>query len=425
MLKNKFLTLYDFRISPISLGDVLQWIAFKKLEITLSGYTVSDLVIVYPKNFRGNLINEIKPVGYWDSHFREMVKIFESTDFIEKIIITESGIDVDFTLYVNGPKIFDETQSLVNDISHFQPRVWSYIRAHQSFEPFNTYFNQTGERVTIGTKQETVDETTLILDRLSMVSNNLLVCQPRFRMIDKGLPFSDPYRDSIYIEWVNFFEKVDNNCILIGRTDSIPSGFKDFKNVYIAREIGLDIQHELDLLRRCKAFLGASSGFAIAAHFSDVKYKIFGVMKPGFENYGVSVDSENLMFASSFQKITKNEINFKDLEDLKLSYKNRKNRDALNEVGNLYYLICSDFKKLNNQIKIDDLIFSYNKFYNFKFSKLYIFLFIHIFLPIRIFLLKIVNYKNIVQKHLYFGTLGGFVFSKLRKKIKIILTSRL
>jgi hypothetical protein len=425
MLKKKYLTLYDFRILPISLGDVLQWIALKKLEITLLGITDTDLVIVYPKNFRGNLINEIKPVGYWDSHFQEMVKVFNSVDFIRKVIITESGIDVDFTLYINGQKLFDQTEALVKDISHFQSRVWSYIRAHQSFEPFNTHFNHTGERVIIGAKQETIDETSLILDRLGVVSNNLLVCQPRFRMIDKGLPFSDPYRDSIYIAWANFFQKVNDRCILIGRSDSIPSSFKNFKNVYIARDIGLNIQHELDLLRRCKAFLGASSGFAIAAHFSDVKHKIFGIKKPGFENYGVSIDSERLVFASSFQKITKNEINFKDLEDLELSYSNIKNTEALNEVGNLYYLACSDFIKLNNQIKIDDLILSYNQIYNFKFSKLYFFIFIYIFLPIRIYLLNIVNYKNVVQKQLYFGTLGGFVFSKLRKKIMIFLTYRL
>lgn len=417
MSNRKYLAIYDFRILPISLGDILQWLALKKLEITLAGFDVADIILVYPKNFRGNLINEIKYIGYWDSHFREMVKVFESTDFIEKIIITDSVNDVDLTHYLNRTKLLDENKELVKNIKCFQPGVWSYIRSHQSFDPFNSYHRQTGGRVTVGSKQEIIEETSVILDKLGLVATKLLVCQPRFRMIDKGLPFSDPYRDSIYIAWANFFQKVDAKCILIGRSDSIPSSFQNFKNVHIAREIGLDIQHELALLRSCKFFLGASSGFAIAAHFSDVRHKIFGVMKAGYENYGVSINSEKLLFANPFQNITKNEINFKDLSNIDFSANNIQNKEISNRENNLFYLMCFDFIKIKNQIKIDDLISNYSRFHQFNVSKLFIFLYVYTYLPIRIFCLNVINYKNVLRKQLYFGTLGYFIMSKLRKII--------
>ena len=417
-MNKKYLILYDFRILPISLGDIIQWTALKKLESNEKGYEKVDLLLIYCINFKGNLINELKKNGYWDEHYKEVYRIFDSTKFISTIIENDGEVDFDASEYENGMDILNENNNNLINIKRNQTLVLNYIRKHQSFRPFNEYFIKYEKRIVIESKDYVVNETIDILKSNNISISDLIICQPRFRMVDRGIPYSDPYRDSSYLAWAKFFKAVGSKCILLGRIESIPNNFKRFNNVIFAREIGLNLGHELALVRNSNLVLAASSGFAICAHFSKVPYVIFGVMKPGFLNYELKEDSTKLIFSNSKQYITSNEIDFNNMMELEIKL-NKKEFDISikSDQVELIQLIISDYlkiKKIKRDYSFDKLLKLYSSIHDIEFINNKIFAYYFILYKLKLLMYLLGNYKNMLKKQIYYDNLLPFLMDKIK-----------
>lgn len=116
------------------------------------------------------------------------------------------------------------------------------------------------------------------------------------------------YRDSPLDEWHAFIDEAnkrypDVHFLMLG-------GFREWdmtlirrRNVSIPRMMGLTLGHELALLRSSDLFMGASSGFATMATFSDVPYVITN-MEHVFTSYaGIEVHAQHYPFASPHQQL--------------------------------------------------------------------------------------------------------------------------
>jgi hypothetical protein len=313
----KYIAIYDLRILPLALGDMVSWVAYHRLTTLIQGIEKFDVAIIFPDNFCGNLLNEVRTRAYWAKHLDELSSIFLSEEAIESCIILDDLEKIP-NKHQYGNIVF-EVQLISEILQNLRnvEKLWDYIRKFQRYDVFNKYFIKTGSKLILSSKKNTINEVDAILENYEWHSN-LIVCQPRFRMIDTGLPLSDPRRDSDFIAWHDFFESTAKlypkiKFILIGRVESIPIELCGFGNVVLARNLGLNLGHEIALIRSQRLFLGASSGFAVVANFSNSPYTILTVKLAGFENFGINTIDTKLIFSSNQQFVTQDEISLEVL----------------------------------------------------------------------------------------------------------------
>ena len=76
-------------------------------------------------------------------------------------------------------------------------------------------------------------------------------------------------------EWLNFFKvKIEQKFLLLG-DDPYPSEILSLENVKLAKDFSLDLNQQLALICKSKAFCGSASGFASSAVLSSVPFLVF------------------------------------------------------------------------------------------------------------------------------------------------------
>lgn len=435
----KYLSIYNFDILPLALGDILTWLAHQKLNALSKKCDEIEIRIIVTTFYKGNLINDIKEVGYWDVHLKELIKVFN----FEKIVS-------DVKIYNNIEKIInnnyenydDEITRIKNLLDKKIPLsiYYEYIREYQKYKKFNNYYYIKNKKIIFESKILLQNYVNKILLKYNI--ENYIVCQPRFRIIDKDLPVSDFSRDSNFINWYEFFEKYQYKkivFIIIGRLNSIPKEFKKFKNIFFSRDIELEIEHEICLLLSSYAFIGASSGFAVAASFSLKPYFIFNVKKSGFDNFFISLDDNKLVYANDYQYVFKSEIEknnillkklFDNIENTHYNNINY-NNIHINETGNNYIIKLlrnniieiTRSRKKNKLLLLLKLVIKVNKIFGEKISlnkiniiKIYIlFNLIVSCYQLDNFLYGILNKLEIIKRYYYMKKLNQLILSKLNK----------
>lgn len=116
------------------------------------------------------------------------------------------------------------------------------------------------------------------------------------------------YRDSPLQEWHAFIDEVgarrpDVHFLMLGGFHEWDSTLSRRANVTIPRVAGLGLAHELALLRHADLFMGASSGFATMATFSDVPYVITDIEQYFAAWAGVPSGAERYPFAHTHQHL--------------------------------------------------------------------------------------------------------------------------
>ena len=120
---------------------------------------------------------------------------------------------------------------------------------------------------------------------------------------------SATYRDSPLAEWHDFLRRVharypDARFLMLGGFDEWDSDLARLPNVSIPRVMGLALPHELALLLAGDAFIGASSGFATMATFSEVPYLITNMERLFAWWAGVKIEAPRYPFALGHQHLT-------------------------------------------------------------------------------------------------------------------------
>lgn len=322
----RFITIYDLRILPLALGDMISWVANKKLDAIEKGIDKYDLAIVMPQNFKGNLLNEIRSYKYWLNHLNELKLIFESDILFDKVYIVNSIKEIK-SIYVNKEIELNLLNNIITDQRN-ENKIREYIEGFQRYDRFNKVFNDYKIKIVLESKISYLNEAIELLNNTNL-SDEVIICQPRFRAIDSGLPHSDPKRDSNFVAWYDFLNmsKMLNcniNYLMVGRSESLPVELKQFGNCFFSRDIGMNLAHEIALIRNSKFFIGASSGFAVVANFSKTCYQIYNVKKGGYDNFGINPDKSELVFSSKNQMIFSSDISINNLENIKDLFGNKK-----------------------------------------------------------------------------------------------------
>jgi len=361
---DKFLAIYDLRILPLSLGDIVSWIAIEKLNSLYYKIEKFDVAVIYPDNFSGNEFNPKKNIEYWRHHFTELKQLFDSDDSINScLVLNDIEQFENIESYINGTYLKKEINQILQSGDSFLIR--SYAAKYQKFDLFYEYYQLYGKKIILNSKLKIIKETEFILR--SRKISDIVICQPRFRNIDPGLPVSEPNRDCNFFAWLKFFEDSsrifpNKKFIICGRREAIPEELSRYDNVIFSRDIGLSLANEVALLRTATIFVGASSGFAIVANFSNVPYIIFNLKNPGYTNYKLDPDKKNLIFAEKNQLLVPDQINIEEF----LRFFQRDFSDPKVEDFNIWYPKVI-FKKNRNKglnyiinlIEID-LILSFN-----------------------------------------------------------------
>ena len=116
------------------------------------------------------------------------------------------------------------------------------------------------------------------------------------------------YRDSPLDEWHAFIDEVGARYprvqfLMLGGFHEWDRTLPRRPNVAIPRLFGLSLAHELALLRHADLFLGASSGFATMATFTDVPYVITDIEEQFAAWAGVTAGAERYPFARAHQQL--------------------------------------------------------------------------------------------------------------------------
>jgi ADP-heptose:LPS heptosyltransferase len=114
------------------------------------------------------------------------------------------------------------------------------------------------------------------------------------------------YRDSPLDEWHAFIDEVgarypEVHFLMLGGFHEWESALSRRPNVSIPRASGLGLAHELALLRHADLFMGASSGFATMATFTNVPYVITDIEAYFAAWAGVKLGAEHYPFAQAHQ----------------------------------------------------------------------------------------------------------------------------
>jgi len=458
-----YLGIYDLRLLPLSLGDMLSWIASQKLFALKSNATGLHVVVIFPSSFVGNLLNEVKTREYWNNHLKELSMLFTSDDFIENYYIFENIDEITRPeVYINGVDAIQQNLNLINNLKNTK-LLWSYIHSFQKFDRFNDYHNLNGKKIILNSKIEYIGKAEKILISHGII--NPIICQPRFRMIDNGLPPSDPRRDSNFLKWLFFFKDASVSFpsqvfLIIGRRQSIPSELLIFGNVICSRDLGMTLAHEIAMVRNSKFFIGASSGFAIAANFSETPYIIYNLKPAGLKNYGLSGNSNKLVFSNPDQIMLEEDISFNNFDhilrqannnnpndtDIDLTIKGQYpsfNQSIITSINNnskryIIRLITidletsidraldGDYSPMNSLLQKINIIWPkceadplFRNIYGKRFSIIGIY-FLKYWLHFDYVILRLLDYYNVLSKYHNYKLLDRLFLDKLKKYIKLI-----
>ena len=311
-----FPAIYDFGILPYALGDVLTWTVkcnIRRLEVS---YDKTDILICLDKSTPSNKFQSayITEENYW-SHFLELQPAFLTTDSINQIRIFNNRKDLtDYlkTLYSSFNEVepiayIKEYFNVIESIdSHFE--VENYvIRNVTTHKDINEYYKKAKSFPCLNIPSSIKAEVENFIKRFGPncipISINM-----RLRKHDTSSDLAVLSRDSDLATWIDFFKEVENEhpqvkFFLLGKIQEKPVELQHLENVIIPRLYGMNLGHDLALIQETVLFIGASSGFAAMANFSETPYAITKMSASAYHNYQIENNCDRLPFASTNQTL--------------------------------------------------------------------------------------------------------------------------
>lgn len=308
-----FCAVYDFALLPYALGDVITWniktaikareryctavdiylrVSAESCSLSLQSYINGSNYILF--------FSELYPAFQAHPLLRNLHLYSNSCELISDTFKLKNNINYD----LSDVESYESVISLNSDFKSKQNYLFSQVHLHNDI---NKYYFKYHELPQINTKAGSSDLELLFAKVFA--DKYIVIIQPRFRQLDKGFGGNQTYeRDSDYLEWYDFISSARTRFpnvlfILLGRIAEKPLSFLKLENVVSLRMYGCTLLHEISLFSRANLFIGASSGFAAIANFTDIPYYITKITKSVCNVYQIPYMSEKLPFANQFQRL--------------------------------------------------------------------------------------------------------------------------
>jgi hypothetical protein len=143
--------------------------------------------------------------------------------------------------------------------------------------------------------------------RRRFAGKRVVAIHMRSRRLDIGYGGEHSYaRDSDFTAWLGFLRSAQEKhpevqFVALGRRQEKPLELLALPNVACLRGWGLGLGHELTLLLHSDLFIGASSGFAAMAYFSETPYFITRMTPGACKAYDIEFGATRFPFGSERQ----------------------------------------------------------------------------------------------------------------------------
>lgn len=306
--------IYDFSLFPVSLGDILTWGVKSALRAATVGrnkvhvHLIVDLQKSGHSPFQASsysidlFVVEVLPAFYSHPYFSSLSVYRSREDFRSTFSKIAKGDEISLQIY-------SEHESLFQDRKNYD-RLGAYFRKNCSdHDEINECFKKTGTFPKIGFLQDCLLDWEALQNQFP-TGTLWVAIQFRLRKLDSGMPVAEEgfKRDASFLTWYEFINEAHKRCpsvrfVLLGRLQEKPLELLRLPNVVTLRTLGMNLGHEITALIHSDLYMGSPSGFAQAAHFSDVPYDIFNCTAAGCEHYGIPFGARQIPIAGPRQNL--------------------------------------------------------------------------------------------------------------------------
>jgi hypothetical protein len=313
--QNIYHDIYDFSLFPISLGDILTWGVKSALRASAVGRSKVHIhAVCDPQKAGFNplqtstflvdlFVAEAMPVFYSHPFFASLSLYRSREEFLENFSRLAERDPVARAVYEENLERFKDRKN-----AH---RTCQYFNKLCSFhDDINEYHKQHGSYPKVGCLQDCLTDWHALQAQFP-AETFWVTLQFRLRKLDVGMPVitADGYsRDAPFETWYEFLAESARlyphvRFVTLGRLQEKPLELLRLSNVVSLRTLGMTLGHEIAALLNSDLYMGSPSGFAQAAHLSDVPYDIFNCNEEGCRHYGVPLGTERLPIATARQRL--------------------------------------------------------------------------------------------------------------------------
>jgi hypothetical protein len=293
------LGIFDFSYLHYALGDLLtEQVNLAVMAIEQEKKFVDVIVTVHPDRPSGLLQLFITPSNYL-TFLDNVMPIFGSNPLIRSVEVMR---DVHAVNLIRLSRHCAGAATWPRMYSHLMMKNY-YPLSHKLINAFYARHGYVPQLVV----PPAMRQWARTFHQAELGSRPLVVINPRQSMLTRfpgGL-----YRDSSLEDWYRFIDSIgtrrpDALFVMVGGFAEWEHQLALRRNVFIPRAYGLTLAHELALMTISELFMGASSGFATFATFTDIPYAILNVEQFFAGPAELTVGARRYPFAAERQIIT-------------------------------------------------------------------------------------------------------------------------
>ncbi len=313
--KNIYHDIYDFSILPISLGDLVTWGVKSAIRASEAGRDKVHVHVICDPQKSGFsplqtstflvdlFVAEAMPAFYSHPYFCGLSLYRSRDEFHDTFARLAESDEVVRAVYEENLARFEDRANFDRTCKYFN-KVCSY------HAEINEFYKQHGTYPKVGFLEDCLVDWHALQAQFP-AETFWVTLQFRLRKLDAGMPvISDDgvFRDAPFETWYDFVAETRQlyphvRFVTLGRLQEKPLEMLRLPNVVSLRTLGMNLAHEITALVNSDIFLGSPSGFAQAAHLSNVPYDIFNCTHEGSRHYGVPYGAEQLPIAAPRQRL--------------------------------------------------------------------------------------------------------------------------
>lgn len=298
--------IYDFRILPYALGDIVIYLiqtaclnSYKTK--TKAIYWRCDLKKFHPIQPNISPKNCLQMIGDLNEalNFNPLLLPVKKANHEDDTFGCETEIDRIINKFYKNYLSSGQVEQFHN---YFNTEIASHA-------PINKYFS-IHKKIPLLKLPKNIEQATTSKIFLNTKKKKWIVMHLRFRGIDGKWNLADMERNADPSFWFQVISKIAFSLkkkyaiLLLGPASGYPESFLKIPGVFSLNNMGGTLKDSIAALLTAEAFLGSSSGFANCATFANIPYLIFDVTENGYKNYQIPINSHKLPFAQKNQYLS-------------------------------------------------------------------------------------------------------------------------